>query len=62
MNLSDFAAAFALYLILEGLLPFASPRLWRDAVASIAAQPESRIRQMGLISMGAGLILLYLVR
>ncbi len=62
MQWSDLMAAFAIYLVLEGLMPFASPRLWRDAVQTMALQPPDRIRQMGLASMLAGLVLLYFVR
>lgn len=62
MQWSDFMAAFAIYLVLEGILPFASPNLWREAVRSISEQPEARLRQMGLVSMLAGLVLLYFVR
>ena len=36
MQWSDLWAAFALYLVLEGLLPFASPRRWREALVAIA--------------------------
>ena len=62
MQWSDLMAAFAIYLVLEGLLPFASPNLWREAIKSIAEQPEARIRQMGLISMLAGIVLLNFAR
>lgn len=62
MQWSDVVAAFAIYLVLEGLLPFASPNLWREAIKSIAEQSEGRIRQMGLISMVAGIVLLNFAR
>ncbi len=62
MQWSDLTAAFAIYLVLEGLLPFASPKMWREAILSIAKQRDDKIRQMGLISMIAGLVLLYFVR
>ena len=62
MQWSDLWAAFALYLILEGLLPFAHPAGWRDAVRLLAGQDDAWLRRAGLISMGAGLGLLFLVR
>ncbi len=62
MDWNDILAAFALYLVLEGILPFASPAAWRDAVRQIAEQPEPSIRRMGLICMVCGVVLLYIVR
>jgi hypothetical protein len=62
MQWSDLWAAFALYLVLEGLLPFASPRRWREALVAIAELDDGSIRRVGLVSMVAGLALLYFVR
>ncbi len=62
MQWSDLWAAFALYLVLEGLLPFASPRRWREALVTIAELDDGSIRRIGLVSMVAGLVLLYFVR
>ncbi|MEJ2603525.1 MAG: DUF2065 domain-containing protein [Gammaproteobacteria bacterium] len=62
MQWSDLWAAFALYLVLEGLLPFASPRSWREALLTIAELDDGRVRRIGLTSMLAGLALLYFVR
>jgi len=62
MNWNDLFAAFALYLILEGLLPFVSPRSWQEAIAMLARMSESQLRIFGLVSMCAGLVLLAFVR
>jgi uncharacterized protein YjeT (DUF2065 family) len=62
MDWNDLFAAFALYLILEGLLPFLSPRSWQEAVSMMASMSESQLRIFGLVSMCAGLALLFLVR
>lgn len=62
MQWTDLWAAFALYLVLEGLLPFASPRAWREALAAMAELDDGAIRRIGLVSMLAGLVLLYFVR
>ncbi len=62
MQWTDLWAAFALYLVLEGLLPFASPRGWREALLALAELDEGKVRRVGLASMLAGLLLLYLVR
>jgi uncharacterized protein YjeT (DUF2065 family) len=56
-----FPAAIALVMVFEGLLPFLSPRRWRAAIATVAALDDRSIRRFGLISMGLGVGLLYLV-
>jgi uncharacterized protein YjeT (DUF2065 family) len=55
-------AAFALYLVLEGLLPFLSPTLAQRAFRSMATTPERALRIVGLLSMLAGCALLYGIR
>lgn len=60
---SDLLAALALYLVLEGIMPFMSPAsLRRAALASFASLSDSQLRMLGLLSMLAGVFLLYLVR
>jgi len=51
--------AFALVLVIEGLLPFVSPRGWREAVMAVAALSDTVLRRTGLISMISGVVLLY---
>jgi uncharacterized protein len=53
----DLAAAFGLFLILEGLLPFVAPNLWKDSFRRILEFSEGQLRTVGLISMVAGLLL-----
>jgi uncharacterized protein YjeT (DUF2065 family) len=62
MNWSDLFAALALYLILEGILPFLSPPWMKRMLASFASMADNHLRLWGLISMSAGLALLYFVR
>jgi uncharacterized protein YjeT (DUF2065 family) len=52
--------ALALMLIIEGMLPFVSPRLWRDAFRRLTDMTDGQIRFVGLASMLAGLLLLVL--
>lgn len=59
---SDFGAAVALLLVLEGLLPFLSPQALRRTLAEIARLDDRTLRTIGLISLLAGLGLLALVR
>ena len=50
--------AFALMLIIEGLLPFVVPQVWRDMFRRIIAMTDGQIRFFGLTSMVAGVLLL----
>lgn len=54
--------AFALMLVLEGLLPFAGPSLWRDIFRKATELNDGQVRFFGLTSILAGLVLLYLSR
>lgn len=62
MNWSDFLAAFALYLVLEGILPFLNPQAMKRFLLTMANLPDQHLRVWGLVSMLAGLVLLYVVR
>lgn len=62
MNWNDLLAALALYLVIEGLLPFASPAGWRQGLFLISQLRDSQLRLFGLVSIVAGLALLWLVR
>ena len=59
---SDLLAALAILLVLEGLLPFLNPAATRRAFAQLAALAERELRIAGLVSMLAGLVLLFIVR
>ena len=61
MNWHDLLTAIALLLILEGLLPFASPNTVKKVYKSIMETPENSLRAFGLVSIVAGLLLLYLI-
>ena len=56
---NTFLLAFALMLIIEGLLPFLAPTLWRDTFRRITQMSDGQIRFFGLTSMLAGLLLLF---
>lgn len=58
----DLAVAFALVMVLEGIFPFISPKAWRKMFAEIVTLSNSTVRIMGLISMLAGLLLLFMVK
>ena len=57
----DIGVAVSLILVLEGILPFLLPGRWRGMVAWLAEVDDATLRLMGLISMIAGTVLLYLV-
>lgn len=50
--------AFALMLVLEGLLPFLSPARWRQMFTRALAMTDGQIRFVGLACIAAGLLLL----
>lgn len=54
--------AFGLVLVLEGLLPFLTPRIWREAFRKMLDLNDGQLRFMGLLSMLAGLSLVLIVR
>jgi uncharacterized protein YjeT (DUF2065 family) len=54
-------AACALVLVIEGLLPFIAPQLWRDAFRRLGTLSDGQLRFMGLASIGFGIVLLLAV-
>ena len=62
MAWSDLFAALALYLVIEGLLPFVSPEGWRRSLQLIAGLTDSQLRVFGLSLIVVGLLALTLVR
>jgi uncharacterized protein YjeT (DUF2065 family) len=55
-------AAFGLMLVLEGLLPFVAPKLWRETFRRITEMADGQLRFFGLTSMLIGIGLLFLVK
>ncbi len=53
-----FLTALALMLIIEGVLPFLAPGLWREAFRRLTELSDGQVRFAGLTSMIAGLLLL----
>ena len=54
--------AFALMLVFEGLLPFLSPKGWRQVFERATKLSDGQIRFLGLTSMLIGLLALALWR
>jgi uncharacterized protein len=57
----SFWQALAIVLVIEGLLPFVSPRRWRSAFQQILSMSDGQIRFFGLCSIVIGLIALALL-
>ena len=58
----DFAAALGLLLVVEGILPFVSPRGIKRMLATMATMEDGALRVAGAVSMLAGVLMLWLVR
>lgn len=53
---------FAIYLVIEGMIPFAAPSLFRQSVARIAQMDDNKLRVFGLTVASVGLVILYISR
>lgn len=60
--LEYFAVAFALFLVLEGLMPFLAPNLWRITVLEMAKKSDNTLRIFGLASMLIGVFILAILK
>lgn len=60
--LASLFLAFSLMLVIEGILPFLAPRVWRETFRRATELADGQIRFIGLTSMGLGLFLLIVVR
>lgn len=54
--------AFALMLVVEGLLPFAVPNVWRDTFRKLTELSDGQIRFMGLISIVSGMVFILITK
>lgn len=54
--------AFGLMFVFEGLFPFISPKSWRETFKRLIELKDGQLRFMGLISLVAGIVLIYLSR
>ncbi|MDD5393712.1 MAG: DUF2065 domain-containing protein [Thiothrix sp.] len=59
VNWHDLFNALALVLVLEGLLPFASPSRLKQTYANLLNLPDKTLRSIGLASVIAGILLLF---
>lgn len=57
---SPLLLAFALMLVLEGIMPFIAPAAWRETFRRLIQFSDGQIRFVGLTSMLIGIVLLTL--
>lgn len=48
-------AALALVLVVEGLMPFLAPRVWRETFRKLSEMSDGQVRFIGLASIVIGL-------
>jgi len=60
MTYTTLVMAFALMLILEGILPFLAPARWREIFRHITEFSDGQIRFFALSSMLVGVLILLL--
>lgn len=54
----DWLAAIGLVLMIEGILPFAAPTVWRDGIRRILELRDGQVRFIGAASIIGGVFLL----
>ncbi|HJW03292.1 MAG TPA: DUF2065 domain-containing protein [Azospira sp.] len=54
--------AFALMLVLEGIVPFLTPTAWRDTFRRLIQLNDGQIRFIGLTAMLVGVVIIMFVK
>jgi uncharacterized protein YjeT (DUF2065 family) len=54
--------AFALMLVIEGVLPFLAPNVWRETFRRVLEFSDGQIRFVGLSSIVVGVLLMTVLR
>ena len=54
-------AAFALVLVIEGILPLVAPRIWRESFRKLIELADGQLRFIGLVSIAIGLVGYWLI-
>ncbi len=57
----DLLVAVGLVMVIEGIMPFLTPASWRRMMRNVSEMDDRTLRVVGLVSMLAGVGLLYLV-
>jgi uncharacterized protein YjeT (DUF2065 family) len=62
VNFADFLGALGLFLVLEGIAPFANPQGLKRALTKLLQVPDRELRIAGLGSMLVGVVILFVSR
>jgi len=54
-------AAFALVLVIEGILPLVAPRIWRESFRKLIELTDGQLRFVGMVSILLGLAGVWLI-
>jgi uncharacterized protein YjeT (DUF2065 family) len=54
-------AAIGLLLVIEGILPFAAPTLWREGMGRLLELRDGQLRFIGAASIAGGVFLLLML-
>jgi uncharacterized protein len=57
----DLYAALGLLLLLEGVLPFIAPHIYKKMVKAMLAQSDKNLRITGLVLMLTGAVVFYVI-
>jgi uncharacterized protein YjeT (DUF2065 family) len=61
MTGSDWLVAIGLLLVIEGILPFAAPAMWREGFSRMLEFSDGQLRFIGAASMLGGVFLLLML-
>ena len=61
MNGSEWLGAIGLLLVIEGILPFAVPAVWREGFSRMLELNDGQLRFIGAASMTGGVFLLLML-
>ncbi|MCH8177666.1 MAG: DUF2065 domain-containing protein [Proteobacteria bacterium] len=62
MNWGDLLSALALVMVIEGIIPFISPKGYKSTMQQMITMPDSTLRYIGFGLVVVGVVSLYLVR
>jgi len=60
--LSYWLLGLAMMLVIEGLIPFLFPDLWRETFRKLVSLTDGQLRFVGITAMLSGLLMLYWIR
>ncbi len=60
--LSYWLLGLAMMLVIEGLMPFLFPEMWRTTFRKLVALTDGQLRFVGMTAMISGLLMLYWIK